>query len=136
MNRTEYRRAAPELIEHVARALALPESELPDVALVQSHDKGQDEHVLGQVLGIALANRCAEMNVAKQIVGTSADLRQLVRWHLYSQRTGTPPRLASGWRADVCGDLLTDVLDGKVTLRVADPDSDHPLVFERVDEHA
>src|SRR5690606_15259937 len=103
------------------------------ISILQSHEKGQDEHVLGQLLGIALANRCAEMNVAKQIVGTSADLRQLVRWHLYSKRTGTPPRLATGWRADVCGDLLTDVLDGKVTLRVADPDSDHPLAFERLE---
>jgi ribonuclease D len=34
----------------------------------------------------------------------------------------------------VCGDLLTDVLAGKIALRVADPQSDHPLVFERRDE--
>jgi ribonuclease D len=40
--------------------------------------------------------------------------------------------LATGWRAEVCGDLLTDLLDGKVRLRVGDPASDHPLVFERV----
>jgi len=35
-----------------------------------------------------------------------------------------------GWRAEVCGELLTDVLDGKISIRVADPNSDHPLIFE------
>ena len=34
----------------------------------------------------------------------------------------------------VCGDLLRDVLAGKIALRVADSKSDHPLVFQRVGE--
>ena len=55
----------------------------------------------------------------------------VLRWHAYGEREGTPPRLTQGWRAEVCGDLLRDVLNGKITLRVADPQSDHPLVFER-----
>jgi len=38
-----------------------------------------------------------------------------------------------GWRAEVCGDLLTDVLDGKISMRVADLESDHPLHFERLE---
>jgi hypothetical protein len=29
--------------------------------------------------------------------------------------------------------LLEDVMDGKIAMRVADPNSDHPLVFERTE---
>ena len=77
--------------------------------------------------------------VAKTLVGTSADLRDLVRWH-QSGGKGPPPRILQGWRAEVCGELLRDVLNGRIALRVADSNSDHPLVFERSDkrpvEHA
>ena len=66
-----------------------------------------------------------------QLIGTSADLRHLVRWHVYGERDGEPPRLTLGWRAEVCGQLFQDVLDGKIAFRVADPHSDHPLKFER-----
>ena len=115
----------------VERGLEVPASQLTG-APVNFHDnKTQDEHVLGQLLGIALTNRCAEINVAKSLVATSADLRHLVRWHVYGEKNASPPRLVGGWRAEVCGDLLTDVLDGKIALRVADPESDHPFVFER-----
>lgn len=64
------------------------------------------------------------------LVGTTADLKNLVRWHSKKNSKQPPPRLAQGWRAEVCGDLLADVLDGKVSFRVGDRDSEHPLVFE------
>ena len=132
MNRSDYKRVAPELVQCVETALAVPKAELhaPPPATA---DAGDDEHVIGQLLGIALANRCAELNVAKGLVATSADLRHLVRWHVYNDRSGSAPRLTEGWRAEMCGDLLTDVLDGKILMRVADPESDHPLIFERRD---
>lgn len=131
MNRPEYKKAGPELLACIERGLAVPEGELPQLPPALSEDKTHDEQVLGQLLGIALANRCAEMNVSMSLVGRSSDLRHLVRWHVYGEQDGPPPRLTQGWRAEVCGDLLTEVLDGRITLRVADPHSDHPLVFER-----
>ncbi len=131
MNRSGYKRAASDLLECVQRGLAIPKSELPPPVPDRNYEKNQDEHVLGKLLGIALANRCAELNVAMPLVGTSADLRHLVRWHVYESRSGSLPRLTEGWRTEVCGDLLEDVLDGKIALRVADPQSDHPLIFER-----
>jgi ribonuclease D len=131
LNRPEYKKAAPELLAVVANAWSLPSSQWPAPPPQNEDDRSHDEHVIGQLLGLALANRCAELNVAMGLVGKVADLRHLVRWHVYGERTGEPPRLTQSWRAEVCGDLLTDVLDGKITLRVADPQSDHPLVFER-----
>jgi len=131
LNRTDFRRHAPEMLVAVEEALALPNSELPQLPPNPDDDKTHDEQLLGQLLGIALANRCAEMNVAMGLIGKAADLRHLVRWHVHQDFTGGPPRLMQGWRAEVCGDLLADVLDGKISLRVADPQSDHPLIFER-----
>lgn len=134
MNRSEYRKAAPEMLAAIGEALGLPDDQLPCRPPEPEDDQSHDEQLLGQLLGIALANRCAEMNVAMSIVGKTADLRHLVRWHVFGdQRHGTP-RLMEGWRAEVCGDLLSNVLDGKIALRVADPQSDHPLVFEHRDD--
>ena len=134
MNRSDYRRSAGELLKAIDCGLAIPEKELAPLPYSPNAGDSRDEQVLGQLLGIALANRCAEMEVAKPLVATSADLRHLVRWHVFQERTGPAPRVTEGWRAEVCGDLLSDVLDGRVALRVADPTSDHPLIFEPVAE--
>ncbi len=134
LNRPEYRKAAPQIIEAIARAADSPPSMWPSLPKSLDDDKSHDEQVVGQLLGLALANRCAELNVAMSLVGKVADLRHLVRWHVYGEQEGDSPRLTQGWRAEVCGDLLTDVLDGRIALRVADPQSDHPLVFERREE--
>lgn len=130
MNRSGYKKSADDFLKCIERAQALPESELPSPPTADRSDRSIDEQILGQFLGLALSNRCSEANISKQLVGTSSDLRQLVRWHL-AGRKETPPRLTTGWRAEICGDLLTDVLEGRIAMRIADPRSDHPLSFER-----
>jgi len=131
MNRGDYRRYFEDMLACLNRVRDLPKESLPKPPEADRPDTNPDEHVLGQLLGIALSSLCAERDVARTLVGTSADLRHLVRWHLYGEKNGDTPKLARGWRADLCGDLLTDVVDGKIAMRVADPESDHPLVFER-----
>lgn len=133
LNRKNMLKLAPEVIQHIAKAQEIPADQLPKQIENPNNHQNQDEQVIGKLLGIALANRCAEMNVAQTLVGTTADLRHLVRHHVYREQSEEKPRLRSGWRADVCGDLLTDVLDGKISMRVADLESDHPLHFERQD---
>jgi ribonuclease D len=129
MNRSDYRRVAGDIVAAVQNGLKLPASELPPVEKAEHKD---EEHVLGQLLAIALANLCLQENVAMQLVGTGADLRHLVRWHVYGEQNGEAPRLMQGWRAEVCGDLFKEVLDGKIAFRVADPHSEHPLKFVRL----
>lgn len=132
MNRKDYRRIAAELVACVERGLATPPEKLPRAPRPDVYSsRHDDEQVIGKLLGIALANRCAEVEIAQPLVATAADLQRLVRWHVYKEHRGPTPRLLSGWRAEVCGDLLTDVLDGKIALRVAHLESDHPLAFER-----
>jgi len=38
--------------------------------------------------------------------------------------------LARGWRAEFIGRLFEDLLSGKLSVRVDDPKSDHPLGFK------
>ena len=131
MTRRNFKRHAEELAATVCEVLAGPEADYPERVRRRGeiHD---DDHVLGQLLAIALANRCAELDVAVALDGTNDELKTLVRWHVHGEQGGDTPRLCTGWRAEVCGDLLTDVLDGKISLRVT-PDGDTPLVFERGD---
>ena len=131
MNRSGYRRAAPDIVACIARALALPKEDYPPK--FNRDERGNEDPVIGKLLALALANRCAEQLLSPGLVGTSSDLREFVRWH-NSGRTGSPPPLATGWRGEICGDLLSDVLEGRVTVRVADSGSEHPLVFERAAE--
>lgn len=132
MKQSRYKRSASKILEAVRRGLAVPEEEWPQFPPPPPGKQKQHEQLLGQILGIALANRCAEMEVSRQLVGTNADLKHLVRWYVFRERVGPAPRLMDGWREEVCGDLLLEVLQGQIALRVADPDSDHPLVFERI----
>lgn len=128
MQRRDYRRDAEELLACVQRALALPEDQCPKKA--STRQPLPQEDVLGKLLAIALADRCAELGISQSIVGSMADLQDLVRWHALNQRQGHPPALVQGWRAEVCGNVLTELLDGRVCLRVADVHRDAPLVFE------
>ena len=128
MQRRDYRQMSEDLLECVNRALALPESECPTRSDSQRAEPQED--LLAKLLAIALADRCAELGISPSIVGTMSDLTELIRWHTFAGRNGHLPRLKQGWRAEVCGDVLTDLLDGRVTLRVADPHREAPLQFE------
>jgi len=130
MNRDGYRRHFDDLLEVIAEGLKVDQAELPKLPSATNNEPEIDTQVLGQLLAIALSNRCAQQNVARQIVGTAADLKLLANWHLQNCPEDSRPRIAKGWRAELCGDLLTNLLEGKICLRVADPCSEYPLVFE------
>ena len=130
MGRTNFRRHTDEIVGCVKRALELPREELPPK--FENSKSGPDDPVIGKLLALALANQCAELGVAAGLVGTSSDLKELVSWYSSKCPDDSRPKLETGWRGEVCGDLLRNVLDGKVSLRVADPTSDHPIVFEQV----
>ena len=128
MQRRDYRRMAEDLLACVQRALELPNEDCPQKPNSQRAEPQED--LLAKLLALALADRCAELGISPSIVGTMSDLSELVRWHAFHDQDGNLPRLKKGWRATVCGDVLTDLLDGRVTLRVADANQEAPLRFE------
>ncbi len=87
-------------------------------------------NLLGQFLATALASVCRAQQVAPSLVGTVEDVRDLIAFHLAAPGSVQPPALALGWRADVVGRVIEDLIEGKVTARVGDPASDQPLIFE------
>lgn len=136
MNRDGYRRHFDEILQTIKTGQEVKKSDLPKLPSLSQNDQDVDTQVLGQLMAIALSNRCAQQEVARQIVGTAADLKQLALWHLQNRPDELRPRIASGWRAELCGDLLTNLLEGKISLRVADPCSEYPLVFEEFNGQA
>jgi ribonuclease D len=70
--------------------------------------------------------------VASGLVGSVGDLKDLVRWHLDGRPEARRPALVRGWRGEVCGQVLLDVLAGRRSLRVSDPAADVPVALDPV----
>ncbi|MBI3839495.1 MAG: HRDC domain-containing protein [Planctomycetia bacterium] len=130
MERGDLQRALPHLAAAVERALALADDECPRP---QQRDAPAQLAVLGQFLSSALGSVCRRAELAPSIVGTASDVRDLVAYRLgLHQGNGEPPLLGRGWRAEIVGCLIDDLLAGKLAIRVRDPLSDEPLSFEPV----
>ena len=145
--RRDLRKLIPAISQSIERALQLPEDEHPRAL---RHHRTPQLPVLGQFLFAALGSICRQAELAPALVGTPNDVRDLVDWQSrdeakdagesttepegkdpVDQHHRKPPSLAVGWRAEVVGNLFDDLLSGKVSIRVTDPLSDHPLAFER-----
>ncbi|MEX0669962.1 MAG: HRDC domain-containing protein [Pirellulales bacterium] len=129
MQRSDLRHILQGLSDAIARGLGLPEEECP----------GGERHrapppqlaMLGQFLATAVAGMCRSMQLAPALVGTSSDMRDLLAFKLGYFDEEREPLLASGWRAEVVGSLVDDLLAGKAALRIGDVRSHDPLVVER-----
>ena len=128
--RGDLRRRLPELAARIRRALDLPDDECPRTARRQHMPQLP---VLGQFLFSALGSICRQANLAPALVGTPSDVRELIAYRVGPEDSppADPPRLGRGWRAEVAGNLFDDLLAGKTAIRIGDPDSEHPLKFER-----
>lgn len=129
LNRPEYRKRLEDMLAVIEEVNRIPEDKLPRRVRSRREESSSDEQVISKLLALALANRCAELDIAQSLVGTNRDLMELVR----AVRCGdeeADTRLLTGWRGEVCGDLLRKVLDGRVSFRVSANNSATPLVFE------
>lgn len=118
-------RDADAILAAVRRAEALSPHEWPDFA----EREIDPPHIatLATLLNVVLAEWCGRMELAPNVVATSADLKSLVRAR---QPDGRPPNdsaLTSGWRAVHVRPYLEAVLDGESVIRVIDPGSHSPL---------
>lgn len=126
MERGDLQRLLPKLSEAIDRAVQLPETDLPRT---ERRETPNQINMLGQFLSSALTSICRSAEIAPAIVGTASDVRDLIAFRLGYDVGGTPS-LAQGWRAKVVGQIIDDLLAGKLSIRIADPLSDEPLVFE------
>lgn len=86
-------------------------------------------NLLGQVLVPAITNVCRRKQIAASLACTATEIREMIAWQIgFGQRDGDdPPALAKGWRAELIGNLIDDLLSGRKAIRIEDPRSEHPL---------
>jgi ribonuclease D len=120
-----------ELAECVKRGLEAP---LGDIERPSQEPLPSQLNLLGQFLSPALSSICRNANVATSLAGTATDVRDLIAYRLgfASGESDGPPLLATGWRAELVGHLIEELLAGKKSIRIEDPISEHPLAFDLV----
>ncbi|HJS66971.1 MAG TPA: ribonuclease D [Nitrospiraceae bacterium] len=111
---SEVDRHGGQLLATITSALALPPSAWPKVPSERKPDPESTGIV--ELLQAVLKARAAEEGIAPTMLATSADLQMLVETK-QSRTTLTVPIL-HGWRRQLVGELLLQVLDGAVSLRV------------------
>lgn len=128
MERGDIQKQMPRLTAAIETALKLSDSELPSL---DRRPVRSQLNVLGQFLATALGSICRSAGVAPSIVGTAQDVRDLIAHHLgLTDPQEEVPLLATGWRAEVVGKVIDDLISGKLTVSITDPQADEPLAFE------
>jgi ribonuclease D len=120
-----YRREAGAIVAAVEAGLRVPQRDLP--ALISRDDPTQVQ-VLGNLASIVSNSLAAQHQVDVALLATTSDLQDVVRWHLglIDER----PDVLEGWRGEILGRPLLDLLEGRSTIRVADARSRSPLRIE------
>ena len=132
MERGDLRRNSSQMAAAVSKALALPDDQLPQ----RGRKPAQRQlATIGQFMHMALNSICRSERITPGIVATVDDVRDFVADHCGLERNSDdPPALSSGWRVEVVGERLQQLLQGQTTLRVRDPLADDPLVFENLSD--
>lgn len=120
-----YRRDADAIVAAVAKGLQTPAESLPELV---SRDDPPQVQILGQLASIVTNSLAAQEQVDVALLATTADLQDVVRWHLglIEER----PDVLDGWRGEILGRPLLDLLEGRSTIRVQDAQSKSPLRIE------
>ena len=127
MERGDLNRQLPKLAEAITRGLKIPENECPAAG---RPDNGPQLSVLGQFLFAALGSLCRERQLAPGLVGSPNDVRDLIAFRTGRGDMDRVPRLERGWRAQVAGQIIDDLVAGRLAVRIVAPESDSPLAFE------
>ena len=111
---SEVDRNGEQLLAIVTKALALPPSDWPEVPRER---KPEPESIgLVELLQAVLKARAAEAEIAPTLLATSADIQALV--DAKEKKTAVDLPLLRGWRRQLAGDLLLQILEGQVTVSV------------------
>jgi ribonuclease D len=118
---------ANDVLGAVQRGLDTPSEQWPE--RMRRREAPEDTMVL-KILSAALIHLAQSRQVAPSLLGSNDDLKELVDMLLLESPVDPPPKLAQGWRGQVCGDYLRDLLHGRVHLRIVAAGGKLRLVFE------
>lgn len=114
------------IVVAVERGRAVPAEECPKP--VEREQEPPQQVLLVNLLAAQLAHLSEEMELASNLVATNQELKSVVRARIQDM----PPAqslLHQGWRAQHILPHLHAMLDGRISLRVADIRKDVPFVF-------
>ncbi len=127
--RRDLQRHLPEISECIEKALSQP---VDRDTRAKRPELPPQIGILAQFLNTALTSMCNRESIAPGIVGTVQDVRDLIAESLglVKETDAEQPALLEGWRYELVGRKMQDLLSGKLALRLTDPLSDRPLTFE------
>ncbi|MEQ8211437.1 MAG: HRDC domain-containing protein [Lacipirellulaceae bacterium] len=121
------KRKVDELADCVRRGIANPEKRNRSG---RRRELPTQLNLLGQFLTPAMTTICRQAEVAASMVGTATDFREFIAHRMGFSETEELPKLAQGWRGELVGNLIDDLLNGKKSIRIANLDDEDPLVFD------
>ncbi|HAY78306.1 MAG TPA: ribonuclease D [Planctomycetaceae bacterium] len=124
MDHRGVQKSLPEIAACIQEALAISDDDCP--ASIRSGKSNQQANLLSQFLTVALSSICRDAKIAPSIVGTVQDMRDLVAYHLKPD-SAAPPKLASGWRAEIVGNVIEQLMHGQLAMHVTSPQAEQPL---------
>lgn len=127
----QLKKAIPDIAAAIRRGLEAPTG---DLLGPRRKPPPPQLNLLGQFLAPAITSLCNKAEIASALACTATDIRALISYRLGFDRDPVEvPALAEGWRAELIGNLIDDLLQGKKSIRIGDPHSDRPLEFEATD---
>ncbi|MHC9064223.1 ribonuclease D [Nitrospira sp. CMX1] len=113
---SEVDRNGESMLATIQAALALPPSAWP--VLIKERKPEPELNGLVELMQAIVKARALQEEIAPTLLATTGDLQELV--DSKANRSALDIPLLKGWRRMLVGDLLLDVLDGKLTL-IIDP---------------
>lgn len=127
----QLKRAIPDIAQAIRRGLDAPTDDL----IGQRRKPPPPQlNLLGQFLAPAITSLCNRAEIASALACTATDIRALISYRLGFDGESTElPALAKGWRAELIGNLIDDLLEGRKSIRIGDARSDKPLEFDSIE---
>lgn len=105
-------RDARELLSLIKKAYNLPEEELPMVEHAARSEPNVDAQL--DLMTALVRQRAKENNIAMQTLASHGDLTLVARGHF------DEAEVLRGWRKEIVGDELLDLLDGRIVFSIVD----------------
>ena len=129
LDRPQLRKVGGEILTASLAGDEVPEDELPQL---RRRDDPAQVAILGQLAAILVNSLAVENEVDAALLATTADLQEFIRGQL-GLSDGKASPLLEGWRGEVFGLALVELLQGKRFIRVGDMNSASPLRIEALE---